>query len=118
VETTEYQSVVDVLLAWSRMISGNTQHPLDRYTVPGGSDARDFDFNIDGLAHYGLLPDFLQDVSNQLKEGKGGAVKDLSALFRSAEAYVESWERAEAASEPQTWTREECAASAALVAKH
>jgi microsomal dipeptidase-like Zn-dependent dipeptidase len=118
VETTEYQSVVDVLLAWSRMISGNTQHPLDRYTVPGGSDARDFDFNIDGLAHYGLLPDFLQDVSNQLKEGKGGAVKDLSALFRSAEAYVESWERAEAASEPRTWTREECAASAALVAKH
>jgi len=116
-ETIEYQIVRDVLGAWSRMISGNTKHPLERYTVPGGDDARDFDVNIDGLAHYGLLPDFLQDVSNQLEEGKGGAVKDLSALFRSSEAYVEEWERAETASEAQSWSQDECKASAARVAR-
>ena len=25
---------------------------------------RDFDINIDGMAHYGMLPDFLQDLRN------------------------------------------------------
>ena len=25
---------------------------------------RDFDYNLDGLAHYGMLPDMLQDLKN------------------------------------------------------
>jgi hypothetical protein len=53
--------------------------------------------NLDGLAHYGLLPDFLQDVHNQLSRGSG-SVKDLSALFRSAESYLRMWELVERAS--------------------
>jgi microsomal dipeptidase-like Zn-dependent dipeptidase len=51
---------------------------------------RDFDFNRDGLAHYGLLPDLIADMK---LVGGSDAVTD--ALFASARAYVEMWERAE-----------------------
>lgn len=60
---------------------------------------RDFDVNLDGLAHYGMLPDFLQDVHNQLagtESNRPEAVRDLRALFRSAEDYIVTWERVEA----------------------
>lgn len=60
---------------------------------------RDFDVNLDGLAHYGMLPDFLQDVHNQLagtESNRPDAVRDLRALFRSAEDYIVTWERVEA----------------------
>jgi hypothetical protein len=51
---------------------------------------RDFDINIDGVAHYGLLPDFLQDAKNVgLTQG------DLAPLFRSAEDYIRVWEKCE-----------------------
>ena len=52
---------------------------------------RDFDFNRDGLAHYGLLPDLIADMK---KLGASDPVVDT--LFSSARAYVEMWERAEA----------------------
>jgi hypothetical protein len=52
---------------------------------------RDFDINLDGMAHYGLLPDFLQDLRNQ-----GLSIEDFAPLFRSANDYVEVWERCEA----------------------
>ena len=49
---------------------------------------RAFDINIDGVAHYGLMPDFLQDLRNV------GVTPDLlEPLFSSAEAYVSLWER-------------------------
>ncbi len=52
---------------------------------------RDFDFNRDGLAHYGLLPDLIADMN---LVGADDEVVDM--LFSSARAYVEMWERAEA----------------------
>ncbi len=55
---------------------------------------RDFDINLDGLAHYGLLPDFLQDIRNQ-----GLDVEDFKPLFRGANDYVEMWGKCEAALE-------------------
>ena len=51
---------------------------------------RTFDFNVDGLAHVGMLPDLIQDLYNV-----GLTDNDLNPLFRSAEAYIEMWERAE-----------------------
>ena len=54
---------------------------------------RTFNFNTDGLAHYGLLPDFIQDLQND-----GLTKQDLGPLFRSAEAYIQMWERAAARS--------------------
>jgi hypothetical protein len=51
---------------------------------------RTFDYNADGVAHYGLLPDLLADVQRR-PEGR----KAMGLLFRSAEAYLRMWERAE-----------------------
>ena len=55
----------------------------------GQTGTRTFDLNTDGVAHYGLLPDLLADV-----EGGGGGRRALSLLFGSAEAYLETWQRA------------------------
>ena len=41
---------------------------------------RDFDINIDGVAHYGLLPDFVEDLRNI-----GLTDADIVPLFSSAE---------------------------------
>jgi microsomal dipeptidase-like Zn-dependent dipeptidase len=49
---------------------------------------RTFDYNFDGLAHVGLLPDFIQDLKRI-----GLTDQDLAPLFRSAEAYIRLWER-------------------------
>lgn len=53
---------------------------------------RVFDLNTDGVAHYGLYPDFIADM--QASEGGEEALK---YLFRSAEVYLQAWERAERA---------------------
>lgn len=55
---------------------------------------RVYDLNIDGVAHYGLYPDFLAD----LQRSEGGE-EALKYIFRSAEAYLQAWERAEAAAQ-------------------
>jgi hypothetical protein len=49
---------------------------------------RDFDINLDGMAHSGMLLDFLQEVRNI-----DLSAADLAPLFRSADDYVEMWER-------------------------
>ncbi len=68
---------------------------LNRHQVPltahgGGA----YDINLMGLAHYGMLPDFLQDGRNI-----GLTDKDLAPLFRSAEEYIQMWEKCERRSE-------------------
>jgi hypothetical protein len=50
---------------------------------------RVFDLNTDGVAHYGLFADLLADMQ---RTRRGTAA--LRVLFRSAEAYLESWQRA------------------------
>ena len=50
---------------------------------------RTFDLNKDGVAHYGLVPDLLASVQT---EPHGRAA--LGLLFHSAEAYLETWNRA------------------------
>jgi len=51
---------------------------------------RIFDYNVDGLAHFGLVPDMLQDLKNL-----GLSQTDFEALFSSAESYLQMWEKAE-----------------------
>ncbi|HYO77922.1 MAG TPA: hypothetical protein VE010_15800, partial [Thermoanaerobaculia bacterium] len=67
---------------WHQMEGRN--EPLQRHVF----GRRDFDVNIDGVAHYGMLPDFLQDVKNV-----GLTDADLAPLFRSAEDYIGMWEK-------------------------
>jgi microsomal dipeptidase-like Zn-dependent dipeptidase len=70
---------------WQQM-SGDNQ-PLVRSTA---GERRDFDINLDGMAHYGMLPDFLQDLRNI-----GLTAQDLAPLFRSAYDYVQMWKKCE-----------------------
>jgi microsomal dipeptidase-like Zn-dependent dipeptidase len=49
------------------------------------SGERTFDFNTDGLAHIGLLPDMLADIYNVDPNA------NLEPLFHSAEAYITMW---------------------------
>ncbi len=70
---------------WQQMKGDN--QPLVRSTA---GDHRDFDINLDGMAHYGLLPDLLQDLRNV-----GLEPSDLAPLFRSAHDYIEMWDKCE-----------------------
>jgi len=79
-----FDQVKDPFRLWDRMNGSNV--PL-RKRVDG---RRDWDINIDGIAHYGMLPDFFQDVHNT---GLGGS--DLQPLFNSAEDYIQMWKKAE-----------------------
>jgi hypothetical protein len=51
------------------------------------SGERLFDFTKDGVAHYGLFPDWWEDIRRM---GGAATVRDMA---RGAEAYLESWER-------------------------
>jgi hypothetical protein len=53
------------------------------------SGERVYDINVDGVAHYGLYPDWIEDLR---KIAGDAIVKDMS---RGAEAYLQMWERAE-----------------------
>ncbi|HEX8819271.1 MAG TPA: membrane dipeptidase [Archangium sp.] len=62
---------------------------------PSRAGHRTFDFNTDGLAHIGLLPDLIRDL---LHVGMTDA--QLDPLFSSAEAFLRMWEACEARSAP------------------
>lgn len=70
---------------WRAMEGDNPPLKRDKAGV-----RRDFDINLDGMAHYGLLPDMLQDIRNQ-----GLATEDFVPLFRSAGDYVAVWAKCE-----------------------
>jgi hypothetical protein len=63
------------------------------FTIPGFgtfdrqvSGQKTYDFNVDGLAHIGLLPDMVADLK------KIGVTDDqLKPLFGSAQAYINMW---------------------------
>ena len=52
------------------------------------SGTRTYDINTDGLAHYGLYPDWVEDLRRQAGDG---IVADME---RGPEAYLQMWERA------------------------
>ena len=58
------------------------------------SGTRVYDINTDGVDHYGLYPDWIEDIR---RVGGRAAVEDMA---NGAEAYLQLWERAEAAASP------------------
>jgi microsomal dipeptidase-like Zn-dependent dipeptidase len=50
------------------------------------SGQKTYDFNVDGLAHIGLLPDMVADMKNV-----GVTDQQLQPLFGSAQAYINMW---------------------------
>jgi hypothetical protein len=69
----------------SRSTVRANQPPLKHYQM----DDRAYDFNFDGLANYGLVPDLLQDLKNA-----GMTTEAFNSLFSSAEDYIRTWEKA------------------------
>ena len=69
---------------WERMTTNATGPALTRSTA---GPLRDFDYNLDGLSHYGMLPDMLQDLKNV-----GLPLTTLTQFFASAERYIQVWE--------------------------
>lgn len=67
-----------------------TADPLERYRTEAGPKGRDFDVNVEGVAHYGLLPDFLQDLVHI-----GVTPDELAPLFHGVEDYLQMWEQIE-----------------------
>src|SRR6185436_9351735 len=75
--------------------NNRVQYP---FTIPGFgtfdqqvTGFKAFDYNVDGLAHIGLVPDMVADL-----ERIGVDAHYIDALFCSAEAYIRVWERADA----------------------
>jgi hypothetical protein len=58
------------------------------------SGSRTYDVNVDGVAHYGLYADWIEDLRRLAGDE---IVTDLS---RGAEAYLQTWERAEGIAAP------------------
>jgi len=52
------------------------------------SGERTYDINVDGVAHYGLYPDWIEDLRRQ---GGSDIADDMA---RGSEAYLQMWERA------------------------
>ena len=52
------------------------------------SGTRTFDVNVDGVAHYGLYPDWIEDLRVQAGD------EIVADLARGSEAYLQMWERA------------------------
>jgi microsomal dipeptidase-like Zn-dependent dipeptidase len=65
------------------------------FTLPGFgtfdkqvTGQKTFDYNTDGMAHVGLLPDFVADL-----KAIGLPPEHMEMIFRSAEAYIRVWEK-------------------------
>lgn len=57
---------------------------------------RVYDINVDGVAQYGLYPDWIEDlgkIADSQNAGDGALIQDDMA--RGAEAYLQMWERAQ-----------------------
>lgn len=73
----------DLLVVWNHFHRAfGTNTPLLRCQT----GYKQWDINFEGVAHYGLIPDFLQDLRNV-----GMEPQDLSVLFRSANEFAGMW---------------------------
>ena len=53
---------------------------------------RTWDINVDGVAQYGLYPDWVEDLRKVAGKDGDAIIEDMA---RGAEAYLQTWERAE-----------------------
>lgn len=55
---------------------------------------RVYDINVDGVAQYGLYPDWIEDLRLIAEAGQGDGEAIVEDMARGAEAYLQTWERA------------------------
>lgn len=82
---------LDLVVDWARL-----QYPFHIAATGGWMERsvvghKTFDFNTDGLAHIGMLPDLIADLENLF----GGRSEMLDPLLSSAEGYIKMWEKIE-----------------------
>jgi hypothetical protein len=59
------------------------------------SGKRVYDLNADGVAHYGLYPDWFKDLELIAEKRESGSGQEITTdMQRGAEAYLQMWERA------------------------
>ena len=58
------------------------------------SGERVYDLNADGVAHYGLYPDWFKDLELIAEKQEGDGADITTDMQRGAEAYLQMWERA------------------------
>ena len=68
---------------------------------PVVAGAKVFNINTDGFAHVGMVPDFLADL-----ETVGVTKPQFEPLFRSAEDFIEAWEKIEGSRPRGAWSVE------------
>jgi len=56
---------------------------------------RVYDINTDGVAQYGLYPDWIQDLRMVADAERGDGAAIVADMARGAEAYLQTWERAQ-----------------------
>ena len=76
--------------AGNKLVYPFTLPGLRRRSTKQVTGEKTFDYNVDGLAHVGLLPDLVADLGRS-----DSSQQDLEPLFRSADGFVDVWERAE-----------------------
>ena len=71
---------------WGEQFSAAGIQPItvDQLSIPNG---RAWDVEIDGQSHYGMFPDFVEEI--RLEGGEEG----ITALYNSAESYIQLWEK-------------------------
>jgi microsomal dipeptidase-like Zn-dependent dipeptidase len=74
-----------------------TMYRTEAPFVRSRAGRREFDFNTDGLAHVGMLPDFIRDLVHV-----GLTDAQMDPLFSSAEAFLRMWETCETRAEALT----------------
>ncbi|HET6654182.1 MAG TPA: hypothetical protein VFH10_16210 [Nocardioides sp.] len=59
------------------------------------SGERVYDINVDGVSHYGLYPDWVEDLTKVADaDAAGTGAQILDDMSRGVEAYLQMWERA------------------------
>ena len=85
-DSTKLARYRDLLIVWNHFHrSFGPNIPLTRCQT----GYKQWDINFEGVAHYGLIPDFLQDLHNV-----GMDPQDMSVLFRSADEFAAMWTKA------------------------
>ena len=56
---------------------------------------REYDLNVDGVCHYGMLPDLLLDVALSIGDGAYPSFRSLDPLLHSADGFIRVWQRCE-----------------------
>jgi hypothetical protein len=74
---------------WQQMFSMKQFKNFDGNVASDNRIMRGWDFNLDGFAHIGMYPDFVQDVRNT-----GVTFEQLAPLFNSTEDLVDTWTEA------------------------